>query len=203
MSGPQISSSRVRLFKNDSVEKLTVISPAAFAWTWSLALPLIAFAGWGKAEVSTALALMLAGLVVWSLFEYAMHRYLFHWSRDWRPLKWFVFLIHGNHHAAPGDRMRNLMPVIASWPIGGCVWAIAWLALGHAGTWLFLGFMIGYVAYDTVHFACHQLPMKSRIGMALKQHHMRHHHVDENRNYAITALFWDSVFGTKITSLSR
>jgi sterol desaturase/sphingolipid hydroxylase (fatty acid hydroxylase superfamily) len=32
---------------------------------------------------------------------------------------------------------------------------------------------------------------------------MLHHHFDETGNYAITAIFWDRVFGSKITSLKR
>lgn len=195
------SSSRVRLFKSERLEKLTFISPRAFAVLWAVLLPMIAFVGWGEASVMAALGLCLAGMVTWILFEYAMHRYLFHWKTRWKPAAFVVYLMHGNHHDSPNDEMRNLMPPSASLPIAACVWGLFALALGPAGTWAFLGFMIGYVAYDVTHFACHQWPMRGGLGLMLKRHHMRHHHIDEEANFAITAIFLDRVFGTRISSL--
>jgi sterol desaturase/sphingolipid hydroxylase (fatty acid hydroxylase superfamily) len=59
------------------------------------------------------------------------------------------------------------------------------------------------VAYDAVHYACHHGEMRGKFGSALKRHHMRHHHVDETGNYAITAIVWDRVLGSRIKSLRR
>ncbi|MFT3977411.1 MAG: sterol desaturase family protein [Sphingomonas bacterium] len=201
MASPDPRTQRIRLFENEQLEKLTVISPPVFGLIWGVALPLIVWTGWGSADVLPAVGLIFTGLVAWSLFEYAMHRYLFHWELDWRPVRWLVFLIHGNHHDSPNDEMRNLMPPIVSLPIAGLIWWGCTEAMGPAGTWLFLGFIAGYVCYDLVHFACHQWPMRGRLALMLKRHHMRHHYVNEDRNYAITAIFWDSVFRTRITSL--
>ena len=201
MARPDSRTRRIRLFENERLEKLTMISPLVFGAIWSVALPLVIWAGWGSADPLAAAGLIFAGLVGWSLFEYAMHRYLFHWELDWRPVRWLVFLIHGNHHDSPNDEMRNLMPPAVSLPIAGLIWWGCVEAAGPAGTWLFLGFITGYVCYDVVHFACHQWPMRGRLALALKRHHMRHHYVDEDRNYAITAIFWDRVFSTRISSL--
>ena len=118
-------------------------------------------------------------------------------------LKQMVFVIHENHHAAPNDPLRNLMPPIVSVPVGALVWLLSLAVFGLSGTWFLLGFMVGYVAYDLVHFACHQFPMKGRIGRALKVHHMRHHHLKVGGNYAITGLIWDRVFGTLISSVPK
>lgn len=166
-------------------------------------LPFIAWMGWNTASPLHAIGLVIAGFVGWSLFEYAMHRYLFHWTVQWAPARWLVYLAHGNHHDDPNDGMRNLMPPAVSLPIAGVIWLALVAAIGPAGTWAFLGFMIGYVSYDVVHYGCHQWAMHSRIGQAFKRHHMRHHHISESGNYAITALFWDRAFGTQITSLKR
>jgi Sterol desaturase len=190
--------SRVRLFKSDRLEKLTFVSPIAFAVTWALLLPAIAWVGWGHASLSQGIALYLGGLVIWTLFEYVMHRYLFHWKTDWKLGAWVVHVFHGNHHESPNDPYRNLMPPGGSLPIAAAVWALFVALVGPAGTWGFLGFIMGYVAYDITHFACHQWPMRSRIGMMLKRHHMRHHYWDEDTNFAITAIFWDKVFGTRV-----
>ncbi|MCJ2184884.1 sterol desaturase family protein [Novosphingobium sp. 1949] len=178
-----------------------MVSPRAFAVIWAVLLPLIALAGWGSVgPVAGALA-TIGGLLFWFVFEYAMHRYLFHWQARWAPVRWVVFLIHGNHHEDPNDPMRNLMPPVLSVPIALAVWAAFYALCGPAGTWAFLGFMIGYVLYDLIHFACHQWPMKGAFGQALKRHHMRHHYVDPEKNFAITAIGLDRVFGSAVTSV--
>ena len=174
-----------------------------FALFWALALPAIAWAGWGAVTGGTGLALVAAGLGLWTLFEYAMHRYLFHLESDLPAVRAMIFLMHGNHHHDPGDPLRGLMPLPASLPIAGMVWLVLYLLAGAPGTWIFLGFMIGYVLYDVVHFACHQWDMGGPLGAMLKRHHMRHHFVDHDGNFAITAIWWDRVFGSQITSLRR
>lgn len=197
------SPQRIRLFKSELLERLTLISPRVFTVAWAVLLPAIAWAGWGAVTPLVGIGLVLAGLGIWTVFEYIMHRYMFHLETDLPVLKWFVFLMHGNHHDAPNDPLRSLMPLGASVPIAAAIWAMFALLFGNPGTWIFLGFMIGYVIYDVVHYACHHWPMKSGLGSALKRHHMRHHYVDENGNYSISAIFWDRVFGSRIRSLKR
>lgn len=192
---------RIRLFRNDRLERLTLISWRTFALAWAVLLPSIAWAAWGTAKPLPALALVGAGLLVWTLFEYAMHRFLFHWHVNMAAVRRFVFLIHGNHHDNPNDALRDLMPLPVSLPIAAAVWLLSVLAIGPAGSWLFLGFISGYVAYDLLHYACHQWPMRGRFASAIKRHHMRHHFVDGHGNYAISAIFWDRVFASRIKSL--
>jgi sterol desaturase/sphingolipid hydroxylase (fatty acid hydroxylase superfamily) len=191
------------LFKNALLEKLTVMSPLTFMVSWALLLPMIAWVGWKSAGAVHGLALVAAGLFAWTLFEYAMHRYPFHFSSKGSLVSRLVFLMHGNHHEDPNDSLRNLMPLLVSIPVAALAWGCCLALLGAAGTWLFLGWITGYVIYDLVHYACHQWPMQGRLGSALKRHHMRHHYVDETGNYAISAIFWDRVFGSRITSLKR
>ncbi|WP_242125481.1 sterol desaturase family protein [Sphingobium sp. Sx8-8] len=180
-----------------------MISPRVFALNWAILLPLIAWVGWGRTGFWAGLGLFAAGLLIWTLFEYAMHRYLFHLKVEWPAVKWFVFLIHGNHHDNPNDPMRDMMPLSVSLPVAALVWGACLMLLGGPGTWLFLGFILGYVVYDTVHYASHQWPMRGKLASALKRHHMRHHYVDEHGNYAISAIFWDRLFGSMVRSLKR
>jgi len=194
---------RIRLFKNKYLEQLTLISPRTFAVTWSVVLPVAAWVGWGSTDPWTGIGLFAAGLFIWSLCEYALHRYLFHLELDLPAVKWFVYLIHGNHHHSPNDPLRDMMPLSVSLPVSALVWSSCTMLLGAMGSWLFLGWISGYVIYDVVHYACHQWPMRGPLGAALKRHHMRHHHVDEHANFGISAIFWDRVFGSRITSLKR
>lgn len=198
MPAPDPSTQRIRLFENERLERLTLISPRTFALGWGVILLLIAWTVWGSVNPYEGFCLFFGGLLVWTLFEYAMHRYLFHLDVDQRAMKWFVYLIHGNHHDSPNDPTRSLMPLVVSLPIALLGWGGCVALLGAAGACLFLGFATGYVIYDAVHYACHQWAMGGKLGSALKRHHMRHHYVDERGNFAISAILWDRVFGSKI-----
>lgn len=207
MPVPPSSPQRIRLFKSERLEKFTMISPRTFAVSWAILLPLIAWVGCHftrplESPLQT-LGLIAGGLLVWTLFEYAMHRYLFHLESSVPAVRGVVFLMHGNHHDCPNDPMRGLMPLPVSIAVGLIMWAVFAALLGAHGTWPLLGFECGYVLYDGLHYRCHQFPMRGKLGQALKRHHMRHHYVDTDGNYAISAIFWDRVFGSRITSLKR
>lgn len=194
---------RIRLFRSDLLEKTTVISPRAFAGIWSCVLALVLYASWGTASVGVAIGLVLLGLLVWSLFEYVMHRFLFHLNMGSKLGEHVIFVMHGNHHAEPNDGHRNMMPPIVSVPWSASIWALMVLLLGAKGSCLYLGFAIGYVLYDSVHYACHQFPMRGPILRQLRRHHIRHHYAKKEGNFAITAIFWDRVFGTDVPLKGR
>lgn len=194
-------SRRLRLFQNPWLERLTVVSAKAFMALWMVVLPSIAAVGWVTAPTIWAVPLIIAGWVVWTLTEYALHRYVFHFEPRSPMLKHAIFVIHANHHADPNDALRNLMPPIVSVPVGAAVWGLSLQVMGAQGTWFLLGFMLGYVVYDLVHFACHQRPMKGPFSRMLKVHHMRHHHLKVEGNYAITGMIWDRIFSTRILSV--
>lgn len=192
------TSPRIRLFRNDLLERLTLISPLAFALTWAIFLTVALYASWGVTSLPVSIALLVLGVLIWTLFEYAMHRFIFHLKLKSEFGRWLIFLTHGNHHEAPGDRYRNIMPPMVSVVISAAIWAGFWTLLGPKGSVLYLGFGIGYVVYDAIHYACHQLPMRGPVLRKLRRHHIRHHYAKQDGNYAITATFWDRVFGTDI-----
>lgn len=198
------SSSRqqqIRLFRSEWLEKLTIITPVGFIAAWSVLVPALIWLAWGTTDTMTASVLVLGGFAFWGLFEYSMHRFVFHWKPKNDLLRSFVFIMHGNHHADPNDPLRNLMPLVASIPITGTVWLAMYGLLGAKSTWAFVGFIIGYIIYDMLHYACHQWPMKGRMWTVFKKHHMRHHHARKEGNYAISTLFFDRLFGTRVVSL--
>jgi len=194
---------RIRLFRDDRLERLTTFSPAAFALTWFAILAFASYAGWGTASFGTATGLVLSGVLIWTLFEYAMHRFLFHMRLRSPFGRWLIFVTHGNHHADPNDQYRNIMPPVVSIVLLGSIWGVFLLLVGPVGSLLFLGFAIGYVAYDSLHYACHQFPMRAPILRQLRRHHTRHHYSRQEGNFAITAIFWDRVFGTDIPAKQR
>jgi sterol desaturase/sphingolipid hydroxylase (fatty acid hydroxylase superfamily) len=194
---------RIRLFTSDVLEKTTVISPRGFASVWGPYLLLALYLSWGTASLAVSVGLLLVGLVCWTLFEYVMHRFLFHLDMKSEAGRYVIFVMHGNHHVEPEDGHRNMMPPIISLPWSAAVWAACLLLLGAKGSMVFLGFAIGYVIYDSVHYACHQMPMRGPLRRQLRRHHIRHHYAKKEGNYAITAIFWDRVFGTDVPAKGR
>ncbi|WP_244501637.1 sterol desaturase family protein [Sphingomonas gellani] len=188
------------MFRSDLLEHMTMISPRSFALIWAVLIPFIAWMGWGAVDAGTWIGLVLLGLLTWSIFEYAMHRFIFHWELRSELGRWWTFVIHGNHHHDPNDSHRSLMPPIVSVTWGGAIWAALVLLARQPGSVVFLGFIIGYVTYDGIHYACHQLPVRGPLMRKLRRHHLRHHFGRQEGNYAITAIFWDRVFGSHLSS---
>lgn len=145
-----------------------------------------------------ALAQFAAGLVVWTLTEYWLHRTLFHWV----PAGWLGekmhFILHGVHHDWPRDRYRLVMPVPVSVGLF-CVFLLIFVGLLGPNGWLFqVGFSVGYVSYDMLHYAMHHAPAKWGWFKALRKHHLIHHSPNKGRDtkFGVSTTLWDRVFRT-------
>ena len=51
-------------------------------------------------------------MMTWTLTEYAVHRYLFHYPAQSEFGKRLVYLFHGIHHDQPDDATRLVMPPV-------------------------------------------------------------------------------------------
>jgi dihydroceramide fatty acyl 2-hydroxylase len=138
-----------------------------------------------------------AGLLVWTLTEYLLHRFVFHYQPTSNWGKRLHFLMHGVHHDYPQDSKRLVMPPVVSIPLASLFLGLFWLILpwGHIGA-MFAGFIFGYICYDEIHYATHHAPMKGKVGLWLKHHHVRHHYLDNGRGFGVSTPIWDYVFGT-------
>jgi len=132
-----------------------------------------------------------AGVMVWTLIEYVVHRFVFHQMPVFSPM-------HDAHHQAPlslvGTPTWVSMAVIF---IG--VFLPAW-ALGSFNTALGLavGVMAGFFWYGLVHHAIHHRKprMIARRLIVTSRRHAQHHYAAEAGNFGVTTLFWDRIFGT-------
>jgi len=190
---------RIRLFRNPVLERLTLTPFPLFLSVWLVVLTILLAVALRHEGAAATAGLALAGFVVWPFFEYAAHRYVFHWRPRSQAGRKLVFLLHGNHHDDPADPLRSLMPVHVSLLLGLAIGTPLILGLRGAGAALFLGFASGYVLYDAVHWACHQRPMRGPLAARLKRHHLRHHYAGREANFAITAIFLDRIFGSGLT----
>jgi sterol desaturase/sphingolipid hydroxylase (fatty acid hydroxylase superfamily) len=146
----------------------------------------------------------LAGVVVWSLSEYWLHRTVFHWEPDNAFGRRFHFIIHGCHHTWVDDPYRLVMPPAAGVMIATVFWfafqgTAATLAPWLDPTWVapfMAGFLAGYINYDLTHYATHHVELKNKRLIKIRAHHMNHHFNDPDKRFGFTTFVWDRVFGT-------
>lgn len=190
--------SPVRLFDNPWLERLTFISFTTFLAVWlPIVLTVCIGAIWHARSMSSFIALGLLGLMTWFLFEYCVHRFLFHFKARTPKGKTFIFLVHGNHHAQPNHPLRSLMPFGASLPLAVVLGALVVGAAGlEHGLDFLSGFLAGYVCYDVTHYACHHFKAQNKIFMMIKRHHLLHHYHDPDMNHAISLPILDKIFLT-------
>ena len=194
---------RPRLFESSFFEFFTFFPLKAFLALWSVLLTGVAALAITMAPTIWAPAFVIVGWAGWTMTEYALHRFVFHLEPQSPRLQQVIFIIHGNHHADPNDPLRNLMPPVVSVPLAALIWLGCVAVMGPVGSWFMLGFLGGYVAYDLVHYACHQFAMTGSLARMLKVHHMRHHFERHGGNYAITGMIWDRVLATRIRGRSE
>ena len=67
-------------------------------------------------------------------------------------------------------------------------------------SWVYQYRLIGYLCYDMLHYAIHHAPMKGKLWMALKTHHLKHHFKDPDNGYGVSSPIWDIIVGTQFSS---
>lgn len=191
------STDSVRMFKSDLLESFSKVS---FYVPLLVYIPLIIFLSW-KALFDIRvggwvfLEFLLAGLLVWTLSEYVLHRFVFHFVPK---AKWALrihFIFHGVHHDYPRDAKRLVMPPSASIPMALILYFFFDALLPENMIYAFFtGFIIGYLFYDMVHYALHHANFKSRFWKNLKKHHMLHHYSEPTKGYGVSSPLWDLIF---------
>jgi dihydroceramide fatty acyl 2-hydroxylase len=196
----------IRLFKSDYLEFFTHIHPVVVLILYApvvvffLVRAMIDRGGHGAGGV---FGIYLVGLAVWSLSEYLLHRYLFHYEPTHPTLKWVWYLIHGVHHEQPQCKTRLVMPPILSIPLALLFFTLFQVVVGTAigaPLWvapLFAGFVTGYISYDMLHYAEHHLSMKWGFLKFVKRYHLLHHYKTPEHRFGVSSPLWDYIFGTR------
>jgi dihydroceramide fatty acyl 2-hydroxylase len=197
----------IRLFKSDFLEFFTHIHPAVVVIIW---LPVATFllvweilhrnAGSPWAYIPIC---VLVGLFLWTLVEYTLHRFVFHYRPRSPRQERIVFMFHGIHHAQPQCKTRLVMPPAASIPMAILFYGILYLLLillfnqPHLVNPLTSGLLLGYLTYDLTHYATHHFRMRGRVLKYLKRYHMMHHYKTPDKRFGVSSPLWDIVFKTK------
>jgi sterol desaturase/sphingolipid hydroxylase (fatty acid hydroxylase superfamily) len=200
----------IRLFKSNFLEFFSHIHPAVIVIIW---LPVAVFflvrEALNRPANSSPLYIVLGfllGLFLWTLAEYLLHRFVFHFRARSPAQERIIFLFHGVHHAQPQCKTRLVMPPVVSIPMAaifyGLVTLIVSLILGqpHLVGPLTSGLLVGYLAYDLTHYATHHFPMRGKVMKYLKRYHMMHHYKTPDQRFGVSSPLWDIVFKTKPAS---
>ncbi len=187
----------VRLFKNDILEGLSKIH---FAVPLFIFIPAIIFFIYQALEADISFlqfaGYFAVGICVWTVTEYILHRFVFHYypTSDWGKKIHFIF--HGIHHDYPRDAKRLVMPPSASIPLATLFYFIFSFLLAKQSELnsFFPGFLLGYLIYDMMHYAMHHYNFKSTFLKKIKDHHMLHHYNDSSKGYGVSSKIWDTIF---------
>jgi sterol desaturase/sphingolipid hydroxylase (fatty acid hydroxylase superfamily) len=181
----------IRLFTHDPA---TPWEPAAFYGP--IAVACIVWNALGGTPAWAYLAYPLAGVLLWTFLEYVFHSVGFHWptrSPTWRSIQ----AGHHGHHEAPKDPGRMVARLSFTAPIALGIYGLLGLALGLKEAGLVLvGLILGYLAYEVIHYWIHVGRGTRWILRPLVKHHLYHHYKDESRCFGVTSPLWDWVFRT-------
>ena len=159
---------------------------------------LAALALWGRdlPSILAWLAAFAVGVVIWTLVEYVVHRWVYHRVA-------FFERFHDAHHDDPVGLIGApsfltialiLSLFLAPLPVVGVV-----IACGLAA-----GALAGYTAYVVVHHASHHFePKPGSFLYRARLRHMAHHYQATPGNYGVSTSVWDRVFGTDLQKRIR
>lgn len=134
------------------------------------------------------------GALTWTLVEYALHRFIFHFPPSTDVRKVVTFVLHRHHHHDPAATERlAATPAQAAGllvPLGATARAVDpahWTAFTS-------GLVAAWVVYEALHYSHHH--GTSRLLAGLRAHHLRHHHADAARDFGISSPLWDWLLRT-------
>jgi sterol desaturase/sphingolipid hydroxylase (fatty acid hydroxylase superfamily) len=194
---------QARLFSSDHLEYFTKTHPLVI---WGMYLPLIIFLLYYSHTVKniSTVSLLLSfavGILFWTLFEYFIHRYVFHFMAKSEKAKKIVYILHGNHHEYPRDRERLFMPAVPSLIIASFVFCVMFFFSKKFGIneyvfSFFAGFLFGYLMYGSMHYAIHAFNPPFKWMKPLWRNHHLHHYKQQEKGFGVSSTLWDHVFGT-------
>ena len=189
---------QARIFKNQYLEMLTKTHPFVI---WGMYIPVIFFLlyySFTKEDFTWSYIVLLffAGIFSWTLFEYLMHRFVFHYVAHSPGAQRLIYIIHANHHEYPRDKERLFMPPAPSLIMACIVFALQYLTMGNNVFMFFPGFLLGYLIYGTMHYAIHAWNPPFKWMKPLWRNHHLHHYKEQEKGFGVSTTIWDRVFGT-------
>lgn len=186
------------LFKNPLLEKLTrthIAAPLIIFTVISTALMVYGFQH-DFITVVNAPVLFVSGLLIFTLIEYVMHRFVFHLHPKTEKQEKFAYTVHGVHHDYPKDKDRLAMPPPLSVLLATVFFFFFKLIMGDFVFGFLPGFLMGYAGYLWVHYMVHAFKPPKNFFKVLWVHHGIHHYKDPENAFGVSSPFWDVIFRT-------
>ncbi|MDJ1491313.1 sterol desaturase family protein [Cytophagaceae bacterium DM2B3-1] len=192
------NSGRKQLFENPVLERLTrthISIPISIFVLFSIGLLTYAFT-MAQLPYLVIGVLFFSGLILFTLVEYLMHRYVFHMSTHTTTRAKLQYTMHGVHHEYPKDKERLAMPPIISITIATLLLGITYLIMNKYAFAFLPGFVLGYAGYLFVHYITHAYAPPKNKFRQLWIHHSMHHYKDGHKAFGVSSPLWDYIFGT-------
>lgn len=153
----------------------------------------------GNTSLLLTSALVIFGILTWTLLEYLIHRYIFHWRPKNKIIKNAFESIHLYHHRNQEDQ-----GVITSGPLSALFWSALNFSLYYVilkdtslVSLIMVGLTVSYYSYEWVHYLVHHKIYTSGIMKYLQDYHLIHHEKWAG-NYGQTSPIWDIIFSTRL-----
>ncbi|CCH55084.1 fatty acid hydroxylase [Fibrisoma limi BUZ 3] len=185
-----------KLFDNPILEALsrTHIMVPISMWLTSSAFLLWYALNYTDYSTGRIIALFFTGLFVFTLFEYILHRYLYHLEPTTPQRAKIQYTFHGVHHEYPKDKTRLAMPPALAIIMWFVFFGLFFLIMGESSYAFFPGFLVGYSGYLSVHFIVHAYPPPKNFFKQLWVNHSVHHYKNPDSNFGVSSPFWDYIF---------
>jgi 4-hydroxysphinganine ceramide fatty acyl 2-hydroxylase len=188
-----------RMFKSDFLEAFSKVHWSVPLFIYVPVIGYLFYLSIVDYEVSAVeiFGLIVAGLFIWTITEYLLHRFIFHFHTTSDFGKRITFMFHGVHHDYPNDTKRLVMPPSVSIPLATGFFFLFKAILGDISVAsFFIGFITGYLFYDISHYAIHHFNMHSKFWLVIKNHHMRHHYQSPELGFGVSSPLWDKILKT-------
>lgn len=150
------------------------------------------------------IGMLVAGVIAWSFTEYFLHRFVFHYHPTSVLGKRIHFLLHGVHHDYPNDSNRLVMAPLITIPLAFAFYfGFKTIIPIHLLYPYFAGFVMGYIFYDTLHYALHHLDFQGKWWIVLKTHHLKHHFKNPEKGYGVSSPVWDVIVGSNFVKKEK
>ena len=135
----------------------------------------------------------LAGMGLWTLAEYLLHRFLGHEHKGRNFFKEEHVLHHSRAaYFAPAYKKALLAVVVCGVMIAALTLLLPFtMALAFTA-----GFAGMYLLYEATHKRYHSRDPLAPVFLVLRKHHFYHHFHNPKKNHGVTTRLWDRVFGT-------
>lgn len=187
-----------KLFNNPVLERLThthIAIPIALFLLYGLGLLYWSITAIQLAPILT-IGLFFGGLLMFTLAEYGVHRFVFHMQPDTQMKKKIQYTFHGIHHDYPKDKDRLAMPPLVSITVATILLFGFKLFMGDYVFGFLPGFLFGYAGYLFVHYIVHAFQVPKNVFKVLWVHHAIHHYKSENKAFGVSSPLWDYIFRT-------